>query len=167
MGTEIERKFLVVGDEWRGDRQGTRYRQGYLLIAPERTVRVRLGGGQGYLTVKGPRRGISRAEFEYEIPVADAEEMLDALCVKPPIEKTRYRIAQGDLTWEVDEFAGANAGLVLAEVELEREDQPVHLPNWVGQEVSRDPRYTNAYLALHPYRTWAGDVWTHEDRDRQ
>jgi CYTH domain-containing protein len=154
MGTEIERKFLVVGDEWRRGAVGTVYRQGYLCTTPQRTVRVRIGGERGYLTVKGSRTGVSRAEFEYEIPLGDAQAMLDSLCARPLIEKTRYRIPHEGLVWEVDEFAGENAGLVIAEVELEREDQEVALPAWVGKEVSTDDRYANSHLAEHPYSTW-------------
>ena len=154
MGTEIERKFLVVGDAWRQGAIGMVYRQGYLCTTKERTVRVRVGGDKGYLTVKGSRTGVSRLEYEYEIPLGDAQAMLDTLCVRPLIEKTRYRIKHEGLVWEVDEFAGENAGLVIAEVELEREDQEVSLPAWVGNEVSMDDRYANSHLAEHPYSTW-------------
>jgi CYTH domain-containing protein len=154
MGTEIERKFLVVGDAWRQGAIGVLYRQGYLCTTPERTVRVRVAGDKGYFTVKGSRTGVSRLEFEYPIPLEDAQAMLDALCVRPLIEKTRYRIDHGGLVWEVDEFAGENAGLVIAEVELEREDQEVSLPAWVGNEVSADDRYANSSLAERPFSTW-------------
>ena len=154
MGTEIERKFLVVSDAWRAGARGTLYRQGYLCTTPERTVRVRVAGEKGYLTIKGIRTGLSRAEFEYSIPQDEAQAMLDGLCLKPLIEKTRYRVEHGGLVWEVDEFAGENAGLVIAEVEIEREDQDVPLPAWVGEEVSTDARYTNAHLAEHPFSTW-------------
>ena len=154
MGTEIERKFLVVGDAWREGARGKAYAQGYLCTTPERTVRVRVGGDRGFLTVKGARTGVSRAEFEYEIPVGDARAMLDGLCIRPVIEKTRYRIEHGGLVWEVDEFAGENAGLVIAEVELEREEQVFSRPAWVGEEVSADDRYANSYLAEHPFSKW-------------
>jgi len=154
MGTEIERKFLVVGDAWRAGASGVVYRQGYLCTTPERTVRVRVAGAKGYLTVKGSRKGVSRLEFEYEVPLADAQGMLDALCTRPLIEKTRFRIGYEGLVWEVDEFAGENAGLVIAEVELEREDQEVALPPWVGKEVSADDRYSNSSLAERPFSTW-------------
>jgi CYTH domain-containing protein len=154
MGTEIERKFLVVGDAWRQGAIGVLYRQGYLCTTPERTARVRVAGDKGYLTVKGSRTGVSRLEFEYSIPLEDAQAMLDALCVRPLIEKTRYRIDHGGLVWEVDEFAGENAGLVIAEVELKREDQEVSLPAWVGKEVSADDRYANSSLAERPFSTW-------------
>lgn len=154
MGTEIERKYLVIGDAWRSGAIGIVYRQGYLCTTPERTVRVRMAGAKGYLTVKGSRKGVSRLEFEYEVPPADATVMLDALCIRPLIEKTRFRIPHEGLIWEVDEFAGENAGLVIAEVELLREDQEVKLPPWVGKEVSADDRYANSNLAVRPFSTW-------------
>lgn len=154
MATEIERKFLVKSDAWRTGAVGVAYRQGYLSAAKGRTVRVRAAGHNAYLTIKGAREGLSRAEFEYEIPLADATYMLDVLCIQPLIEKTRWTLKYAGFTWEVDEFAGANAPLVLAEVELESEAQAVPLPEWVGEEVSTDYRYTNAYLAQNPYALW-------------
>jgi CYTH domain-containing protein len=154
MPREIERKFLVTSDEWRIGAQGKRYRQGYLSIDVDRTVRVRVAGDQGFLTVKGRSAGASRAEYEYPIPVAHAEEMLDRLCLRPLIEKTRYRVAHGGLVWEVDVFAGESSGLTVAEVELEAEDQAVALPPWVGREVTGDPRYANASLVQRPFATW-------------
>lgn len=154
MGTEIERKFIVVGEGWRAGATGVRYRQGYLSTESGATVRVRLAGDEAFLTIKGARVGLGRPEFEYPLPHADAEYMLDHLCRKPLIEKYRYRVPHGDLVWEVDEFLAENEGLLIAEVELESEDQPVVLPEWVGPEVSTDARYTNAYLVSHPYNTW-------------
>jgi CYTH domain-containing protein len=154
MPQEIERKFLVASDAWRRGAVGERYRQGYLSTEPERTVRVRLAGEAGFLTVKGRGEGAARAEYEYPIPREHAEEMLDRLCLRPLIEKTRYRIPFAGLTWEVDEFSGDNAGLVVAEVELEDERQPVALPPWVGREVTDDPRYANASLVARPFTTW-------------
>lgn len=154
MGKEIERKFLVVGDAWRGLAPGTRYRQGYLSTVKERTVRVRIAGEQAFLTVKGLSVGATRAEFEYAIPPADAEEMLDALCERPIVEKIRYRISVAGLTWEIDEFGGANAGLIVAEVELADEAQTFASPDWVGREVTGEPRYFNANLVARPYSTW-------------
>ncbi len=153
MGQEIERKFLVEGEGWRIG-EGVAYRQGYLNRAIERTVRVRRVGDKGYLTIKGATHGISRLEYEYEIPAEEAEELLDALCEKPLIEKTRYRIAWGELTWEVDEFAGENEGLVLAEIELPSEAYAFKRPAWLGEEVSGDPRYFNSNLVKNPFRTW-------------
>lgn len=154
MAQEIERKFLVTGDAWRTLASATLYRQGYLSTAKECTVRVRIAGDKGYMTVKGPSVGASRAEFEYEIPAADADAMLDALCARPLIEKTRRKIPFEGLVWEVDEFAGDNEGLVVAEVELTDEAQEVSLPDWVGEDVTHDPRYFNANLVTHPYKAW-------------
>jgi len=154
MGKEIERKFLVKDNTWRGQDAGKRYRQGYLSTVKERTGRVRIAGDKGFLTVKGITVGASRSEYEYEIPVADANEMLDRLCERPLIEKTRYRISHTGLVWEVDEFEGENRGLITAEVELKDEHQSVTLPGWVGQEVTGDPRYFNANLVAKPFTTW-------------
>ena len=153
MATEIERKFLVVGEAWRADATGTDLRQGYLCRDPQRTVRVRIAGPRAWLTIKGATTGISRQEFEYEIPVAEALELL-ALSVDPPIEKTRYLIEHAGRTWELDEFRGANEGLLLAEIELESESATVDLPPWVGADVSDDPRYFNAVLSARPFNTW-------------
>lgn len=154
MAQEIERKFLVNDESWRGA-AGTLYRQGYLSTDPERTVRVRLEGSRGVLTIKGPTRGLARAEFEYPIPAAEAAALLDSLCLRPLIEKTRYRIDFAGHTWEIDEFAGDNAGLVLAEVELASAGEAVELPPWAGKDVSDDPRYYNANLVHHPFRSWS------------
>ena len=154
MGREIERKFLVIGDGWREGAVGRLYRQGYLSADPLRTVRVRSDGRSGFLTVKGPNRGAARDEYEYEIPLADAEEMLDRLRTGPLVEKTRYLVPHAGLVWEVDVFEGENRGLVVAEVELEGEDQPVQLPSWIGREVTGDERYYNVNLANNPFRSW-------------
>ena len=154
MPKEIERKFLVTGDGWRGKSLGKRYRQGYLSTVKERTVRVRTVDDKGFITVKGLSVGASRSEYEYEIPAGDANEMLDRLCERPLIEKTRYRIPGAGVVWEVDEFQGENRGLIVAEVELESEDQQVSLPDWIGREVTDDPRYYNANLVAHPYSRW-------------
>lgn len=155
MAVEIERKFLPAGDGWRGLAAGTHYVQGYLAAERACTVRVRLAGASAFLTVKGHGEGLARPEFEYPIPATDAAQLLD-LCPLPLVEKTRFRIPLNGLVWEVDEFAGNNSGLVLIEVELASPDQPLEKPDWVGEEVSTDPRYSNAMLARHPYRTWAG-----------
>ncbi|MDX2231382.1 MAG: CYTH domain-containing protein [Leptolyngbyaceae cyanobacterium bins.349] len=154
MGTEIERKFLVRGDEWRSLGQGVTYAQGYLASEPGRVVRVRIAGEQGFLTIKGATAGISRAEYEYEIPVTDAQALLETLCDRPFIQKTRYKIHANGLLWEVDEFAGENQGLILAEVELQDPEQAIGLPPWIGEEVSHDPRYYNANLVKFPYCHW-------------
>ncbi len=120
-------------------------------------MRVRLAGDRAFLTIKGATTGISRAEFEYPIPVADARVLLETLCDRPLIQKTRYTIPWGDLVWEVDEFSGDNQGLILAEVELDRADQAIALPEWVGAEVSEDPRYYNANLVKYPFSQWAAE----------
>ena len=154
MNMEIERKFLVRGDGWRVGAHGVLCRQGWLSSAIGCTVRVRLMGDQGFLTIKGETKGLSKKEYEYPIPVADAQAMLDRLCVKPLIEKRRYTVMHAGMTWEVDEFLGENQGLLVAEVELDAEDQPIELPDWAGAEVSGDPRYFNVNLVKHPYARW-------------
>lgn len=154
MGKEIERKFLVMGEEWKRGAKGTAYRQGYLSSAKERVVRVRTIEDKGFLTIKGITKGVSRSEFEYEISAEDAGIMLDDICEKPLIEKKRYKIPVGGLVFEVDEFFGENAGLVVAEVELHDERQKIDLPAWVGDEVSGDPRYFNSNLIKHPFSKW-------------
>jgi len=154
MGKEIERKFLVKGNAFKSLAKGTRYRQGYLNSAMERVVRVRTIDDKGFLTVKGISVGATRMEFEYEIPATDADVMLDELCEKPIIEKNRYKIPKGKLVWEIDEFFGENDGLVVAEVELESEDQSFAKPEWVGAEVTGDPKYFNSNLIRNPYKNW-------------
>ena len=149
MGREIERKFLVTSDAWRKDAAGMDIRQGYLSLDPARTVRVRLAGEEAWITVKGLTRGATRDEFEYEIPAADAAAMLDGLC-SAVLEKTRHRVRFGGQTWEVDEFRGRHAGLVVAEIELESEGSTVKLPPWIGKEVTDDPAYYNSNLAQKP-----------------
>jgi CYTH domain-containing protein len=154
VAVEIERKFLVVGDGWRSLGVGVRYRQGYIGTSGLTTVRVRAAGDKAFLTIKGPTQGLSRAEYEYPIPATDANEILDTLCDKPLIDKTRYTFRIGDVVWEVDEFHAENAGLVIAEVELKDDRQMPPLPEWVGPELSHDRRYTNASLSKRPYSTW-------------
>lgn len=154
MAVEIERKFLVKGDEWRSLATGTLYRQGYIASGQNRTVRVRIAGEQAYLTIKGASAGISRAEYEYAVPLTDAAEMLDTLCDRPLIEKVRYKINWQGLLWEIDDFLGENQGLILAEVELSDPNQAIAIPDWIGQEVSSDPRYFNSNLAKHPFQSW-------------
>lgn len=154
MGTEIERKFLVSGDGWRGGDPVCRIRQGYLSADPARTVRVRTAGERAWVTIKGVTVGCTRPEFDYPIPVADAQQMLDTLCHLPLIDKTRHKIRHGDHLWEVDEFHGANDGLVIAEIELDSETESFARPPWLGLEVSDDPRYFNVNLFRHPHRDW-------------
>ncbi len=154
MAKEIERKFLVEGDAWRALAKGTNNRQGYLNTAKERTVRVRTAEDNAFLTIKGLTVGATRAEYEYEIPFDEGKAMLDALAEKPLIEKKRYKIPAGGLTWEIDEFLGDNAGLIVAEVELKSEDQAFERPLWLGDEVTGDPRYYNANLIKKPFTRW-------------
>jgi CYTH domain-containing protein len=154
MPEEIERKFLVIGDGWREAAVGTRFRQGFLSTEPERTVRVRIAGARGSITVKGKTVGAKREEFEYEIPLQDADRMLDGLCKRPFIEKVRYTLSVGRHVWEIDVFEGENAGLVVAEVELESEDEAFDKPDWAGEEVTDDPRYFNSNLVAKPFRAW-------------
>ncbi len=153
MALEIERKFKVKEGAWR-IAKGKKYRQGYLSTVKERTVRVRTIDAKGYLTVKGVSQRAVRAEYEYEIPVSEAEAMLNDLCEKPLIEKMRYKVEFQGLVWEVDEFFGENQGLIIAEVELESEDQKFTKPEWVGEEVTDDPKYFNANLIHYPYSRW-------------
>ena len=154
MGKEIERKFLVRGEAWKSLAKGTFYRQGYLNSAKERTVRIRTIDDKAFLTIKGLTVGATRAEYEYEIPLADCNAMLDALAEKPLIEKNRYKVPFAGLTWEIDEFFGDNAGLVVAEVELSSEGEGFEKPEWIGEEVTADPRYFNSNLIKHPYKRW-------------
>lgn len=154
MGREVERKFVVVGDDWKTAAPGLAIRQGYLSTDPHRTVRVRTEGARGVLTVKGLTRGITRSEFEYDIPLADATQLLDRLCLRPLIEKTRHHLHFGGSAWTVDEFHGDNEGLVVAEIELTAASDSFERPSWLGAEVSHDPKYFNANLVASPYRSW-------------
>jgi CYTH domain-containing protein len=155
MAKEIERKFLVKGEDYKKLAKGINYRQGYLSTVKERTVRVRTVASEGFLTIKGITVGASRAEYEYKIPAADANEMLDNLCEKPIVEKNRYKIPAGRHTWEVDEFLGVNQGLVVAEIELATEDEAFEKPSWVAEEVTGDPKYFNSNLIKNPYTKWS------------
>ena len=152
MGVEIERKFLVTGTQWRAV-EPTFYRQGYLCRDGQWTVRIRVAGETGFLTIKGETVGATRPEFEYPIPIEDARDMLDR-CREPIIEKHRYRVEHAGRVWEVDEFHGDNQGLVVAEIELESEQQSIELPDWVGPEVTHDRRYFNSRLSVDPYKNW-------------
>ena len=154
MGIEIERKFLVKNSAWRRLATGKHYRQGYLLADSGQAVRVRTIGEKGYLTIKAASTGATRHEYEYEIPLNDAVEMLDNHCLQPLIIKKRYKIPFEGLVWEVDEFEGVNQGLIIAEIELETEDLFFVKPDWIGEQVTVDPRYYNANLIAHPFNTW-------------
>jgi adenylate cyclase len=154
MAQEIERRFLVKGNAWKEGVQGIRYRQGYLSSQAERTVRVREAGDKAYLTIKGLSAGASRSEYEYSIPLQDAREMLDTLCEQPLIDKVRYKIPHKGHIWEVDVFAAENSGLVVAEIELQSENETFELPDWVSDEVTYDARYFNSSLSKYPFRNW-------------
>jgi adenylate cyclase len=152
MGVEIERKFLVAGDDWRQLGERVLLRQGYLSTDP--TVRVRIEDGEGMLTIKGKSVGATRGEWEYPIPLEDAAELLDNLCPAPLVEKYRTRVTVGSHVWEVDEFLGANKGLIVAEIELGAEDELFLLPDWIGVEVTGEARYYNSQLINLPYSQW-------------
>jgi len=153
MALEIERKFLVTKNNWRNG-QGTMYRQGYLNSDENRNVRVRVIDDRGYLTVKGISQGATRVEYEYEIPKPDADAMLDNLCEQPLIIKKRFKIVFKGFVWEVDEFLDENQGLIIAELELESETQTFIKPEWIGEEVTGDPKYFNSNLIHRPYSKW-------------
>lgn len=154
MGTEIERKFRVKEGAWVPADPGTHFKQGYLNSQKERVVRVRIEGAHATLTIKGITTGVTRSEFEYAIPVADAEVMLTHLCEQPLIDKHRHVELHGGRKWEIDVFHGDNSGLIVAEVELPSEDATLQLPPWAGEDVSGDPRYFNSNLLKQPYSTW-------------
>ncbi len=154
MAKEIERKFLVKDNRYRQLAEPLFYRQGYLSTDWHHIVRVRIKLGSAFLAVKGTTNGVTRTEYEYQIPISEAECMLDEICQKPIIEKDRYKVIIGGLKWDIDEFHGANEGLVIAEVELEEENQQIELPEWVGQEVSHEPKYYNSNLVQNPYCKW-------------
>lgn len=150
---EIERKFLVDKNRWKPSVPGKEFKQGYLSVDPERTVRVRIADDKAYLTIKGKSKGISRTELEYEIPFAEAEVLL-AMCLEFVVEKTRYIEKHWGLVWEIDVFHGRNSGLFMAEVELEKENQHIEIPDWVEREVSEDYRYFNSWLSQNPFSLW-------------
>ena len=155
MGTEIERKFLVTGNSWHAPGvPETPIRQGYMAFGPPTAVRVRIAGEAATINVKTATLAIRRHEFEYAIPIEDAEELLATCCAGHVIEKTRYAVGFSGAQWEVDVFSGVNAGLVVAEIELDREDEPFDLPPWAGAEVSHDPRYLNTHLSQRPFTEW-------------
>ena len=154
MAIEIERKYLVKDCSYKSCAKGYLYKQGYLLSDPEKVVRVRIISKKGYITIKSKVIGITRFEYEYEIPLEDAEEMLNLLCEKPIIEKHRYKCDYMGFTWEIDEFHGHNEGLILAEIELEDENCVFSKPEWIGEEVTGITKYYNSNLAKHPYSEW-------------
>ena len=154
MGVEIERKFLLSGNGWRNLAEPVLLRQGYLSLDPDRTVRVRVEGTRGVLTIKGRNQGATRGEWEYDIPLAEANELLDGLCQQPLVEKYRSKIDYKGHVWEVDEFLGVNAGLVLAEIELASEDEAFDKPGWIGADVTGERRYYNSSLITSPYTSW-------------
>lgn len=155
MATEIERKFLVRNSNWRENAgEGKAIRQGYLAGSKKGSVRIRICGEEATLNIKSATLGIRRLEYDYPIPRLDAMEMLELLCNKPPIEKIRYPVAVADHVWEVDVFSGANEGLIVAEIELADEHESFSRPDWIGEEVSHDPRYYNTCLVTRPYREW-------------
>ena len=153
MAIEIERKFLVKKNSWTRPNEGTLYIQGYLSSSPETTVRIRIAGKIGYITIKGKTTGFSREEFEYEIPVEDAEILLKK-CKNAPIKKIRYKVLLNGTLWEIDEFLEENSGLLMAEVELPDEKASFFRPEWLGKEVTDDKRYHNSHIAQHPFKTW-------------
>jgi CYTH domain-containing protein len=157
MGIEIERRFLVIGDEWKEGAVGTYYRQGYLSFSKEGVLRIRIAGEKAFLTVKSSRDDLTALEYEYEVPMTDAHDMLRKLCERPPVEKIRHSVPYGGMTWDIDLFIGDNEGLVIAEIELADPEQAIALPPWVGKEITADRRYLNASLYHNPYKEWAAD----------
>lgn len=153
MAIEIERKFLVNNDDWRRLGTPVHYAQGYLVADGERTVRVRVAGANGFITIKGQSQGISRLEFEYLIPREEALEMLQLSAI-PLIEKYRTKVRYEGKLWEIDEFEGMNKGLIMAEIELKSEDETFSIPPWIGEEVTGDVRYFNSHLAVYPFKNW-------------
>ena len=155
MPVEIERKFLLVNDSWRDEVvRSSRIRQGYLGKIDKASVRVRIQGNKANINVKSATLGIKRLEYEYEIPLEEAEELLDQLCNQPQIDKTRFIVKRGNHIWEIDEFYGDNEGLLVAEIELGREDETFEKPEWAGEDVSEDSRYYNVNLIKMPYNQW-------------
>ena len=155
MGKEIERKFLLLSDAWRDEvRDSVHLIQGYLVRNEKSAIRIRIKGTRAELNIKQSLEGIDRLEYEYEIPLADAREILEHVALRPLIEKTRHHVVRGDHLWEIDEFDGENRGLIMAEIELTDADEPFDKPAWIGEEVSLDPRYYNSNLSLSPFGKW-------------
>jgi adenylate cyclase len=156
MAIEIEHKFLLISELWRNEvSHSKKFKQGYLSSLPTSSIRVRTDDHKAWLNVKSATIGNQRAEYEYEIPLNDAYEILASLCKKPLIEKTRHYVPQGKHTWEIDEFEGDNLGLIVAEIELTDSNETFFIPAWIGQEVTHDLRYYNNNLSLHPYKEWS------------
>ncbi|MBN3035071.1 MAG: CYTH domain-containing protein [Bacteroidales bacterium] len=158
MAVEKERKFLVIRHDYRLQAKPVLYHQGFLSTVKERVVRIRIADARATLTIKGLTEGISRHEFEYPIPLEDAQLILESLCEKPTLRKYRYRIDHQGFTWEVDEFLDENEGLIIAELELEDEDQDFPVPDWIGREITSDPRYYNSNLVQNPYSLWRSGI---------
>ncbi len=155
MATEIERKFLLVNDNWRKDAdEGIHIIQAYMSSNEKSSVRIRIHGDSANVNIKSKTLGIQRSEYEYPIPLDDAREMIESLCDKPYIEKTRFHVMHDEHEWEVDVFAGDNEGLIVAELELDSVEENFNLPDWIGEEVSNEPRYYNICLVTHPYKNW-------------
>ncbi|HSG31071.1 MAG TPA: CYTH domain-containing protein [Thermodesulfobacteriota bacterium] len=154
MPIEIERKFLIDESIVADLKEGEVIKQGYFPTTNNTAIRVRIKGGKGYITIKGSRSGITRTEYEYEIPYNEAEEIIDTLCNNMVIDKTRYKIEHFDHTWEIDVFEGGNKGLIVAEVEMSDENEKVVLPSWIKDEVTNDIRYSNSNLVKYPYNCW-------------
>ena len=157
MAKEIERKFLLLNEDWRSEvASSCHYAQGYLSSSDKVSIRIRTSGEKAYLNFKSATLGITRTEYEYEVPLADADDMLTNFCGGPLIEKVRYFVKRGDHTWEIDVFEGDNVGLVVAEIELKDENEAFDKPVWIGEEVSDDARYYNVCLVTHPFCEWTG-----------
>ena len=155
MGIEIERKFTIKNDSWRNNVQSSqRLVQGYLAGNKRSSIRVRIEGEKANLNIKSATLGISRQEYEYSIPLADATTMLDNLCEKPVIDKVRHIVVFDNKKWEIDEFSGENEGLIVAEIELDDENEVIKLPEWANEDVSHDTRYYNVCLVKNPYKNW-------------
>jgi len=155
MPIEIERKFLLASDNWRNVvTKSLRIRQGYMGEIDKASVRIRVQGDKANINIKSATLSMRRMEYEYAIPLNEAEEMLDQLCKQPQVDKTRYIVEQGKHKWEIDEFYGNNEGLVVAEIELSDEDEAFDKPEWIGEEVTEDARYYNVNLIKFPFKDW-------------
>ncbi len=155
MANEIEHKYLIINDDWKAHADdGIQIIQGYMGSNEKSSIRIRINGDKANLNIKSKTIGIKRSEYDYKIPLEEAKEMLEILCDKPLIEKTRYHVKHENHTWEIDVFAGDNEGLIIAEIELDTTDETFNLPDWAGEEVSNDPRYYNICLVTHPFKQW-------------